>query len=84
MLHIFSNGIDYVIAETSKEAKNLAPSYIEDDMPLIQQPDDKEFPVWYNENENKVLEHHEGELVTHTMAEWVELLGKGYFATTEF
>ncbi len=48
MLHIFSNGVDYVIAETSKEGKNLAPSYIEDDMPLSQQPDDKKFPVWYN------------------------------------
>ena len=82
-LQVFSNGADFVIAENVKEAISLLPNLGDDDAVWGPEPMDGKFGIWLD-HDGEVSEHHVGDLIERTWAEWIDQFGKGYLCTTEY
>lgn len=85
-LQVFSNGADFVIAESIDDAVGLLPYLGTDDVFPDEwgpEPMDGKFSIWLD-HDGEVSEHHVGDLIERTWAEWIESFGKGYLCTTEY
>jgi hypothetical protein len=87
-LKIWTNDVDYVIAESADEAVEIASDltgapigdYADDEWTAW--PDDKPFTFRYDEGDEYPGSPERRE--TRTGAEWVALRGRGYFACSEY
>lgn len=82
-LKVWTNGCDYVIAESVDEigalmAEHQGPGYVPDPNEEWVARDDGKLFTYYPECDR------DGESVTKTFVEWAAERGRGYFACSEF
>lgn len=90
-LHVYGNDYEWVIATSPEDALAVwfehtgekPEDYMDADIDFDQEPDDKVHKVWCEEGSDTPGEIGCGHLVEKTNREWAELLGRGYFCTTE-
>jgi hypothetical protein len=75
---MWSNDIDFVIAESADEAKRIVTEHYGCD-----QDDVGDFET-QNEEKEFTLRLDDGEKVTKRISEWIAEFGKSYFACTEY
>ena len=84
-LKVFSNGVDFTIAESIDEAISLLPNVGEYDIFKREwgpEPMDGRFGIWLD-RDGEVAEHGTGDLIERSWEEWIGTFGKGYLCTTE-
>ena len=84
-LQVFSNGTEFVIAESVSEAISLLPYPAEEtyDDEWGPEPMNGKFSIWLD-FDGEVAEHGTGDLIEHNWREWIDTFGKGYLCTTEY
>ena len=78
-LQVFSNGVDFVIAENIDEAISLLPNAGEYDIYKDEwgpEPMDGKFGIWLD-FDGEVAEHGIGDLIERNWQEWIDTFGKG-------
>lgn len=84
-LQVFSNGVDFAIAENVDEAISLLPYPSEDTYrdEWGPEPMDGKFSIWLD-FDGEIAEHGTGDLIERNWQEWIDAFGRGYLCTTEF
>lgn len=76
-LHLYSNGVDFIVARDSQDAMVLRDeSYGEGD------PENMVFTLIDGSRELRIKED-DGTRVSHTASEWVDVNGRGFLGSTE-
>ena len=89
-MHLFTNGCDYVIATSMEEAREIAMTtmygyhgpYEELDW-MEKEEVDYEGWMQFPDDDDFTFTHEDGSKETAIASDWVKVIGKGYFASTE-
>jgi hypothetical protein len=74
-LHVFSNSVDCVIAESAEDAISVWEDVTGENWG--QEPDEKEISITYVDEPGQPKQ-------THTCGEWVKRFGRGWLSSTEY
>ncbi|KKN56383.1 hypothetical protein LCGC14_0572940 [marine sediment metagenome] len=84
-LKVFSNSVDFVIADSVGDAISLLPYAGEDvyEDEWGAESMDGKFSIWLD-LDGEVAEHGVGDLIERSWEEWIKTFGKGYLCKTEY
>lgn len=84
MLQMWTNDVDYVIAETEDEAKEIMKTKIYPTDPYMHEEIDECDWGCLDSEDDFIFREDDGTDTTKTVAEFIRINGRGYFACSEY